>query len=114
LQPVLFLLALGLGFGSQVRAGSATAGVSYLHYIAPALLVSAAMQNGVGESTYPVLSGFKWQKDYLAVTATPVTPGQLLAGHFTWTCLRLLLSSTVYALIATAFGAWLNAGAIGV
>ncbi|HKS45975.1 MAG TPA: ABC transporter permease [Amycolatopsis sp.] len=111
LQPVLFLAALGLGFGSQVRPGPATGGLSYVQYIAPALLVAAAMQYGVGESTYPVLSGFKWQKDYLAVTATPVTPGQLLGGHLAWVGLRLLLSSTVYAVIALAFGAWLNAGA---
>ncbi|WP_236793662.1 ABC transporter permease [Amycolatopsis sp. GM8] len=112
LQPLLFLVALGLGFGSQVQAGPATGGVSYLEYIAPALLVSAAMQSAVGESTYPVLSGFKWQKDYLAVTATPVTPGQLLGGHLLWVALRLLLSASVYALIALAFGAWLNAGAL--
>ncbi|MTD56925.1 ABC transporter permease [Amycolatopsis pithecellobii] len=114
LQPLLFLVAMGLGFGSQVKAGPATGGLPYLQYIAPALLVSAAMQNSVGESTYPVLSGFKWQKDYLAVTATPVTPGQLLGGHFLWVGLRLLVSSSVYALIALAFGAWLNAGALAV
>ncbi|NIH81726.1 ABC transporter permease [Amycolatopsis viridis] len=112
LQPLLFLLAMGLGFGSQVQAGPATGGLSYVHYIAPALLVSAALQNAVGESTYPVLSGFKWQKDYLAVTATPVTPGQVLGGHLIWVALRLLLSGSVYALVAIPFGAWLNAGAV--
>lgn len=112
LQPLLFLVAMGLGFGSQVKAGPATGGVSYLAYIAPALLVAGAMQNAVGESTYPVLSGFKWQKDYLAVTATPITPGQLLGGHFAWLALRLLIASGVYALIALAFGAWHNAGAV--
>ncbi|GLY67193.1 ABC transporter permease [Amycolatopsis taiwanensis] len=112
LQPVLFLVALGVGFGSQVKAGTATGGLSYLHYIAPTLLVSAAAQNAVGESTYPVLSGFKWQKDYLAVTATPITPGQLLGGHFLWVALRLSMVGAVYALIALAFGAWLNAGVV--
>ncbi|GHF61880.1 lipooligosaccharide transport system permease protein [Amycolatopsis bartoniae] len=112
LQPLLFLVAMGLGFGSQVRAGPATGGLPYLQYIAPALLVSAAMQNAVGESTYPVLSGFKWQKDYLAVTATPISPGQLLGGHFLWVALRLSLASAVYALIAVPFGGWLNAGAV--
>ncbi|WP_033290574.1 ABC transporter permease [Amycolatopsis jejuensis] len=39
LQPVLFLAAMGLGFGAQVKAGPATGGVSYLVYVAPALLV---------------------------------------------------------------------------
>lgn len=112
LQPLLFLVAMGLGFGSQVQAGPATGGLPYLQYIAPALLVSAAMQSGVSESTYPVLSGFKWQKDYLAVTATPITPGQVLGGHLLWVALRLTLSASVYALIALAFGAWLNAGVL--
>lgn len=112
LQPLLFLVAMGLGFGSQVQAGPATGGLSYLQYIAPALLVSAAMQMGVGESAYPVLSGFKWQKDYLAVTATPVTPGQLLGGHLAWVAVRLVMASVVYAVIALPFGAWRNAGVL--
>ena len=59
LQPVLFLAAMGLGFGSQVQPGPATNGLSYLHYVAPALLVASACQMAVFESSYPVLSGFK-------------------------------------------------------
>ncbi|PRX47267.1 lipooligosaccharide transport system permease protein [Prauserella shujinwangii] len=111
LQPLLFLVAMGIGFGSQVQPGAATGGLSYLHYVAPALLAATAAQGAVGESTFPVLSGFKWQKDYLAVTATPVTAGQLLGGQLLWVALRLLLAGIVYVLVALAFGAWLNAGA---
>lgn len=111
---MLFLAAMGLGFGSQVQAGPATGGLSYLHYVAPALLVAAAAQNAVGESSYPVLSGFKWQKDYIAVTSTPMTPGQLLGGQVLWLTLRLALAGLVYALIALFFGAWLNFGVLAV
>ncbi|MGH3519762.1 MAG: ABC transporter permease [Haloechinothrix sp.] len=112
LQPLLFLAAMGLGFGSQVQAGDATGGYSYLHYVAPALLVAGAVQSAFGEASFPVLSGFKWQKDYLAVTATPITPGQLLGGQVLWIALRLLLSGVAYVLVALAFSAWLNAGAL--
>lgn len=112
LHPLLFLGAMGLGFGSQVEPGAATGGVEYLHYIAPTLLVSGAMMSAVGDASYPVLSGFKWQRDYIAVTATPITPGQLLGGQLMWVALRLLLSSLVYAVIALLFGAWLNWGAL--
>ncbi|MFE0023493.1 ABC transporter permease [Amycolatopsis sp. NPDC059021] len=114
LQPVLFLAAMGLGFGSQVRAGPVTGGVSYLAYVAPAMLVAGAAQQGIGDSSYPVLSGFKWQRDYLAVTATPVSPGQVLGGHLIWTAIRLTLSGIVYAVIAALFGAWSNAGVLAV
>ncbi|GAA4550201.1 ABC transporter permease [Amycolatopsis samaneae] len=114
LQPVLFLAAMGLGFGSQVRAGPATGGLSYLAYVAPALLVAGAAQQGIAESSYPVLSGFKWQRDYLAVTATPVSPGQLLGGHLIWMAIRLTLAGAVYAAIAACFGAWSGAGVLAV
>ncbi|MGH3436288.1 MAG: ABC transporter permease [Sciscionella sp.] len=104
-QPVLFLAAMGIGFGSQVHADAATGGLPYLVYLAPALLVASAMQVAVGESSYPVLSGFKWQKDFLAVTATPITSGQLLAGQLIWVGLRLLLAGVGYLAIAACFGA---------
>ncbi|EIE98294.1 ABC transporter permease [Saccharomonospora glauca] len=112
LQPLLYLLAMGVGFGSQVRPGALTQGVSYVQYVAPALLVAGAVQFAIGESTYPVLSGFKWQKDYLAITATPVTPGQVLGGHFLWVGLRVLLAVVVYAVIAAFFGAWTGPGVV--
>ncbi|HEY2057991.1 ABC transporter permease [Amycolatopsis sp. NBC_01480] len=114
LQPVLFLAAMGLGFGSQVQAGPATGGLSYLQYVAPALLVAGSAQMGVSDSSYPVLSGFKWQKDYLAVTATPVSPGQVLGGHLIWGALKLTLAGSIYALVAVFFGAWANFGALAV
>ncbi|GAA5109617.1 ABC transporter permease [Haloechinothrix salitolerans] len=111
-EPLLFLAAMGLGFGSQVEAGAATGGFEYLHYVAPALLVAGAAMSGMGEASFPVLSGFKWQKDYIAVTSTPITPGQLLGGQLLWLAIRLGVSGVVYGLVALAFGAWLRPGAV--
>ncbi|MBO0841236.1 MAG: ABC transporter permease [Sciscionella sp.] len=112
LQPVLFLVALGIGFGSQVRSGAAIGGVSYLRWIAPALVVSSAMQNAAGESSYPVLSGFKWQKHLIARVVTPITPAQMLAGQLTWVGLRIFSSATAFTIIAVFFGAFVNAGVL--
>lgn len=109
-QPVLFLLAMGIGFGSQVHQGPATQGLPYLVYLAPALLATSALQVAVSESSYPVLSGFRWQKDFLAVTATPITVGQLLAGQLIWVGLRLLLGAVGYVAIAACFGALTGPG----
>ncbi|MQA12077.1 MAG: ABC transporter permease [Pseudonocardiaceae bacterium] len=111
-QPVLFLVAMGIGFGSQVEPSTATRGMSYLVYLAPALLVTGALQNAVGESTYPVLSGFKWQKDYLAVVATPITPGQLLAGQLIWVAMLVSGNGLAYLLIASLFGALAGPGVL--
>ncbi|MGH3432074.1 MAG: ABC transporter permease, partial [Thermocrispum sp.] len=37
---------------------------------------------------------------------------QILHGQLLWVSLRLLLSATVYCLVAALFGAWLNAGVV--
>jgi lipooligosaccharide transport system permease protein len=102
--PVLYLLAMGLGFGSQVRSG-VPGGISYLVYLAPALLPTAAIQIAAGECTFPVLSGFQWSKKFFAITATPITSGQLVAGGLLWVASRLVVSSAVYLLVAVAIGA---------
>lgn len=112
LQPLLFLAAMGLGFGSQVEPGALTEGVAYLHYVAPTMLVAGSMMIGVFESTWPVASGFLWQRQYVAVVATPITAGQVLGGQLMWLALRLLLLALVYGLIALVMGAWISVGAL--
>ena len=103
--PILYLLAMGLGFGSQVRPGALTGGVSYLQYLTPALIAMAAAQTGAGEATFPVLSGFKWQKHYVGMSATPITPPQIADAVFLWIVFRLTLSCGVFLAVATAIGA---------
>jgi lipooligosaccharide transport system permease protein len=111
-SPLLTLVAMGLGFGSQVRPGPATDGVGYLQFLAPAMLVSAAVQLGISESTYPVLGQFKWVGSYWAIVSAPITARQVAGAQVTWICLRVLFSSVVFALIALPLGALTAAGAV--
>lgn len=110
LQPVLFLLAFGVGFGSLVGGGRPGApaevlgGVPYLVYLAPGLLAMSAVQTAAFESTYPVLSGFKWQQLYWGMVASPLTPGQVAVGHLCWVVARMFSSGAVYVLIIAALG----------
>lgn len=104
LNPVFFLVALGFGLGSQIQPGAVTSGQSYAVYLMPALLASAAVQNAAGESTFPVLSGFKWSRVYWAITATPVTPDQVAGGQLLWISLRLLFSGLVFMVVGAALG----------
>ncbi|WP_016697092.1 ABC transporter permease [Actinoalloteichus spitiensis] len=108
LMPALYLIAMGIGMGSLVEPGEFTQGHDYLVYLAPAVLVVSMVQTAAGESTYPVLSGFKWQRNYLAVAATPISPRRLALGELTWIGLRLLFSGLAYLLIAALLGALLN------
>ena len=114
LQPLLFLLAFGVGFGSLVdRTGSAaaaTGGVSYLVWLAPALLAVSAVQSSVSESTYPVLSGFKWQRVFHAMTAGPISPGQVALGHLLWVTVKITGAGAVYIAVIACFGGVASVG----
>jgi lipooligosaccharide transport system permease protein len=108
LQPLLFLLAFGVGFGTLIdgtgRAAQATGGLDYLVWLAPALLCVSAVQTAVFDSTYPVLSGLKWQRHYLAMTATPIGPGQVVAGHLIWMTIKIGGCGAVYVAVIAIFG----------
>ena len=106
LQPVLFLAAMGLGLGSLVNRGhtSSLGGISYLVFLAPALLAAAAMQTAVMESAWPVMAAVKWLKTYDAMLATPLRVRDLLAGHLTWIGMRVLMVCTVFLAVMGLFG----------
>lgn len=117
LQPVLFLVAFGIGFGSLIAgrpgAGAATGGVPYLQWLAPALLVVSAVQGGTFESSYPVVSGFKWQRTYHAITAGPISAGQVVAAHVVWIATKIALTGAVFVAIVTAVGGARGPGIVG-
>ncbi|KRE88077.1 ABC transporter permease [Arthrobacter sp. Soil764] len=105
-QPVAYLFAMGVGLASLVDTGNAAiGGVSYLVFIAPALLVSAAVMTAANEFTFPVMAGFKWRRTYFGPHASPLTPGQIAAGHIMAVTLRLVLQSALYFAAVVLFGA---------
>jgi lipooligosaccharide transport system permease protein len=116
LQPLLFLLAFGVGFGALVdstgRAAEATGGADYLVWLAPALLAVSAVQSAAFESTYPVLSGFKWQRVYHAMSAGPITPEQVALGHLGWTVVKTFASGAVYVAVIAVFGGVASPGIV--
>jgi lipooligosaccharide transport system permease protein len=108
LNPVLYLGAMGLGLGTLVDAGTGETtldGFTYLAFLAPGLLAAAAMQTGTGDSSFPVMAGMKWVKTYEAALSTPVGIRALVYGHLGWVMVRLALTTVVFAIVMSAFGA---------
>jgi lipooligosaccharide transport system permease protein len=107
-EPLGFLAAMGLGLGLLVDQGpgaNTLDGVSYLEFIAPGLLAASAMQMTAFESTYPVMGAIKWNRQYVAMLATPLRVVDVLAGHLLFVVLRLFITTTVFLVIMVAFGA---------
>ncbi|HSM02106.1 MAG TPA: ABC transporter permease [Acidimicrobiia bacterium] len=106
-NPILFLLAMGVGLGQLVDSGSGDASleITYLTFLAPGLLAATAMMTGAGDSAFPVMAGIKWRKSYDAVLATPIGVTDLVLGHLGWVAVRLTFVTLVYAMVMAAFGA---------
>jgi lipooligosaccharide transport system permease protein len=121
LLPLLYLTAMGVGLGSFVDARSSTTalgGVHYLAFIAPGLLASTAMQTAVGESTYPVMGGFKWDRTYYSMAATPLEPSDIVVSHLVLVAFRIFTTCAVFLGVLALFGAlttwWGGVLALGV
>jgi lipooligosaccharide transport system permease protein len=107
LQPLLYLVGMGLGVGSLVDDGTGSAdllgGVSYLAFLAPALVAAAAMNVCAQESLWPLLDGFLWNNAYRAATSTPITPAQVAGGLGLWHATRALSTVVGVVVVLTLF-----------
>ena len=112
-QPALYLAAMGLGLGGLIDQNSGSvAGVDYLAFVAPGLLVASTMQLSVGEGLWPILAGVKWMKFFHGVVATPIRPSELYSGYVTWVAIRSVFGSSAFLLVAWILGALLSPWAI--
>lgn len=106
LAPVLFLLSMGLGLGDLVdQSSGGVDGVPYLQFVAPGILAAQAMLAASGESTYHVLGAIKWQGQYPAMLATPLTVRDVLRGHLTYVALQVTMATAIFMAVSAAFGA---------
>jgi lipooligosaccharide transport system permease protein len=107
LNPVLFLLAMGVGLGSIIDnnpGAEGLGGIRYVSFVASGLLVATAAQTGAVEGSWPVLSGIKWTKTYHAALATPVRVSDLVTGNLVWMAVRVALSAVAFAIVSATLG----------
>ncbi|TVT18644.1 ABC transporter [Amycolatopsis rhizosphaerae] len=89
-EPLFYLIAFRIGFGRLVGdvAGPDGRPISYVAFVAPALLASSAMNGAVLDSTYNVFFKIRYAKTYDAMLATPVGPLDIAIGEIAWAVLR--------------------------
>ena len=110
-EPVLYLVAMGFGLGVFVQN---IEGQSYLQFIAPAIVCTAAMWTASFECTYASFVRMEFQKTFDAMIATPVSVEDVIAGEILWGLSRALFSSLAVFVIVSALGLLSFPAALGI
>lgn len=100
-QPILYLLGLAVGLAALITVPIVDHGqeVSYLMFVAPALLATATISVASEEMTYPVMAGFKWRRYFYGFNASPLSSPQIAGGVIAGATARMTLASAAYYLI---------------
>lgn len=106
-QPVLYLLGLAAGLAALIQAPISDRGVQvdYLVFVAPALLVTAAISVASEEMTYPVMAGFKWRRYFFGFNASALSSPQIANGVIIGAAARMLFAVAAYYLFIWLLGA---------
>jgi len=102
-NPLVYLFGLGVGLARLVP--TEVGGATYLQFVAPALLASAAVTVAAEECTYPVLMGFKWNPIFYAMNAAPISGVQITNGLVIAVSVRMLPTVAIYFIFMLLFGA---------
>ena len=106
LEPILFLLSIGIGVGKLV--GDLQVGgqvVSYREFVASGLIAVSAMNGAVIDTTFNFFVKYKYAHTYDAILATPRSASDVARGEVTWALMRGAIYSAAFLLTILAFGA---------
>ena len=100
-EPVFYLMSIGIGVGAYVTKME---GLSYIDFLAPGLVMVAAMNGASFEVTYNVFVKMNYEKAYDAMLTAPLTPTDILFGEALWSTTRATIYGGCFFLVAVCFG----------
>lgn len=100
-EPVLYLGAIGFGIGSYVGE---VEGMSFVQFIAPAILAASVMNASFFECAYGTYVRMYYQKTFDAILSTPITLQEIIVGEIIWGATRGLISACAILCILSLLG----------
>jgi len=105
LEPLFYLLAFGVGLSALVGTihyqGSQ---ISYIAFIAPALIAINIMNNAFFENTYASFVRMYYQKTFDAMMATPLSLEEIITGEIIWGATKAVIATTIMLGVISLFG----------
>lgn len=106
LEPVFYLLSIGIGLGALVSEVTGPGGVpvDYTAFVAPALMATSAMNGSVLETTFNIFFKLKFGNVYEGILTTPMNPGDIAIGEIGWALFRGALYSLAFLVVMVVMG----------
>ena len=106
LEPVFFLLSIGVGVGALVGDVALPSGqmVSYRSFVAAGLLATSAMMGPVFDTTFNFFIKLKYFHVYEATLATPMQPTDVVTGELVWSLIRATAYATAFLVTMALMG----------
>ncbi|KPK47031.1 MAG: hypothetical protein AMJ77_04375 [Dehalococcoidia bacterium SM23_28_2] len=103
-EPLITLLALGVGLGGLVSRSELPGDQRYIEFIAPGILAVFPMWTAAAECGWGSFFRMENQRTYHAIIATPVSIEDVITGEILWGATRGLISSVYILAVTAAFG----------
>ena len=100
-EPTIYLLAFGFGFGSLV---STVAGYPYVEFVGTGTVATAVLFSAAFPAMFGTFVKYKFQRTYDAILAAPVDTEELVTAEAVWVATRAGVYGCVPMIVAMAFG----------
>ncbi|HEV3407878.1 MAG TPA: ABC transporter permease [Gaiellaceae bacterium] len=100
-EPTIYLLAFGFGFGSLV---SRIGGYDYVEFVGTGTVATAVLFSSAYAAMFGTFVKYKFQRTYDAILAAPVDTEELVTAEALWMAIRAGVYGCVPLLVALAFG----------
>jgi lipooligosaccharide transport system permease protein len=101
LDPTIYLLAFGVGFGTLVTAIN---GLDYLYFVGTGMVATAVLFSSVFSAMYGVFIKHRFQHTYDAILAAPVDVEELATAEIGWLGIRAGVYGMAPLLVTMLFG----------
>ena len=100
-EPTIYLLAFGFGFGSLV---SRVGGYSYVQFVGTGTVATAVLFSSAFPAMFGTFVKYQFQRTYDAILAAPVDTEELVTAESLWIAARAGVYGCVPMIVAIFFG----------
>ncbi len=100
-EPTIYLLAFGFGFGSLV---SKVGGYDYVEFVGTGTVATAVLFSSAFPAMFGTFIKYQFQRTYDAILAAPVDTEELVTAEALWIATRASVYGCVPLLVAIVFG----------